>query len=189
MRIQYEITIDDIVASDEFHYSHSPYFQRRRIWHRRGVALYLLFAPIFIVPLFAPNVSLLPVFFLSLAASALFYTTYHARRKQRRTRLIHKMLAEGRKEAEVGEAELELTDIGLRLRSDYAETTLAWKGLERIETTADYTFIYTSAVHSLIIPHDRIIAGDLPAMLAEINRRYRPARQIEVVGIASDDHS
>ena len=181
MRIRYEVTIADLIAYDDFACRQSAHLQRRRYWYRRGVALYILLAPSALVYLFKARTPVLPVFLGSLVAAMFFFLWYPGYLTRRRHRLIHKMAAEDGNKSMLGEAELELTENGLISRTDQIETKLAWESLQRIETTPNATYLYVNQVNACVVPHDKVIEGDFPTMLAEIGRRYHPDRELESV--------
>lgn len=77
------------------------------------------------------------------------------------------------------ELELELVETGFILRTARMETKIPWRTLERIDSRPGYTYLCIDALNAISIPHKGIVAGDFPAMLAEIGRRYQPDQRLE----------
>jgi hypothetical protein len=123
----------------------------------------------------------IPVLFLLVAA--LIGSIYFAVRApnillRKMKRNLIKMYAEGQNKTMLGEQELEVSDVGLVERSKFSETKMAWGAIERIETTPDHTFVYTSSTNAYIIPHHKIIQGDYRTLMAEISRRFQPGQNL-----------
>jgi len=97
-------------------------------------------------------------------------------------RSARKMYAEGQNRG-VGELEwLEATEAGLIAVDELSEGRFDWRMVERVVNTADYLFIYVSAVKAVIVPKLRVTEGDVGAFVREVEERVR-AVQPETAGL------
>ncbi len=80
----------------------------------------------------------------------------------------------------IGEHMLSVDENGILGVSKYSETRLAWGAIDKIESEKDYTYIYITEVSAIIIPHQNITEGDLPALLQAIKTHYKPDQQFIV---------
>lgn len=179
MHIRFERTMDDMIAFNEFHYSHSPVVKKISFRYQWGGALFIVIFSNMVGHWIMPEAPPLLMLSVSLVGAVIFASRASAILKKRMNHNTRKMLAEGRNASFLGEQQLELTDIGLTARSDYIETKLAWGAIERIESTPDYTFLYLNSVQAYVISHNKIIEGDCRMLLAEIGRRFQPGQRLE----------
>ena len=179
MRIRFKRTLNDIIAFSDFHYSHSPTMKKVVARYRVAGALAILILTGAATHSMMPNIPLPLVISVSVVGAAIFATQASNIVKQKMRDNTRKLYSEGKSASLEKEVEMELTETGLIARSDIMETKFAWGAIERIESTADYTFFYISPVQAYIVPHNKIIEGNFPAMLAEIGRLYQPGQRLQ----------
>ena len=179
MRIRFKRTLDDIIAFSDFHYSHSPAMKKIVARYRVAGALAILILTGAMTHTMIPDIPLPLIISVSAVGAAIFATQASNIVKRRLRENTRKLYAEGNNASLEKEVDMELTETGLIARSDIMETKFAWGAIERIETTADYTFFYISPVQAYIVPHNKIIEGNFPAMLAEIGRLYQPGQRLD----------
>jgi len=173
MRVRYEVDLEDLMDFNEYFAMHSPNARKKALRHRRFVTLCLLLVPPALVYLMHIYVLVPAVFLASICLSAHFCQTCPERANRQRKKILHRMHSEGRLETILGERELELSDTGLISRVQGVETKVEWAAFEKIDTAPNYTYLFISPL-TIVIPHNKIVEGNWPAMLAEIGRRYHP---------------
>ncbi|MCW3052033.1 MAG: hypothetical protein JWN14_1203 [Chthonomonadales bacterium] len=178
MRIRYESKLEDYVAFNDYHYSHSPTMKGYLFWYRYLGACAILFLPYLMLRALGSTASLLLIFPVSLIGTAFFVAIAPRILKRRLKHNARKFLSEGKNDSFVGEKELEITEAGLIARSEYTETKLAWGAFERIASTPTHTFLYLSSVQAYVIPHNNILEGDFRAFLTEVGHRFQPGQRL-----------
>ena len=179
MRIRFKRTLNDIIAFSDFHYSHSPAMKKIVARYRVAGALAILLFPAALIHWIMPEVPLPLAISVSVAGAVIFAVQASNIVKRKLRDNTRKLYSEGKSASLEKEVEMELTETGLIARSDIMETKFAWGAIERIESTADYTFFYISPIQAYIVPHNKIIEGNFPAMLAEIGRLYQPGQRLQ----------
>jgi len=174
MRIRFDIALEDLIAFEEARIADSADVRKRQNGFRRFVTGYLLLAPVLLVAFSSMQAYWLPVLLISAALSALFYRAYPGMMRKRLRRGMHMMRDEGELGLSLGEAEWEVLETGLITRIAGLETKLTWAAIDRIETTPDYTYLHIDSIQTCILPHRRILSGDLSAFLTELNRQFPP---------------
>lgn len=172
MPIRFDTALEDLIAFEEARDARSASLQQKRNGFRRFVALYILLAPTLMVGLSAQSAYWLPTLGVSAALAALFYRAYPGMMRNRLRRSMHMMQAEGELNFSLGAAEWEVLESGLVTRIAGLETKMLWAGIERIETTSDYTYVHLESRQTCILPHRRVHSGDLSAFLSELDRRF-----------------
>jgi hypothetical protein len=175
MRIKYHISIDDHVAFSQFHHKHSPTVRRT----------YLIAGVLLPVCLFAYSLltgwyegSWRTSIFVFVVAGLMTFWVFGGKRR-RLERQVRKLLGEGSNKATVGEHELELSENELVERGEYGESRFSLDVVVRLGFTADYTFIYTSAISGITLPKRAVVEGDYDAFITELKRKIEEKKRVE----------
>jgi hypothetical protein len=148
MHVEYDVSLDDLLHFQRYHWKHSPALQRQyRLGFIPAPALGLL-AAVGLVGL-EPRLLWVAVFLATAAIYAAVYV-WCVGRSFRST--LSAALAEGKNRGVLGRHEIELRVEGLREATDVNDTTHAWRGIERIEADERFIFIYTQAMMAHAIP-------------------------------------
>jgi isocitrate dehydrogenase kinase/phosphatase len=83
---------------------------------------------------------------------------------------IRRLYAEGKNSGLFCEHLLSITPEGLTDKTEFVEIRSAWKGVERLEVTPDYAFVYFNSVMAHIISRKRVVEGDFDAFVGELRR-------------------
>jgi len=102
--------------------------------------------------------------------SAIYVVLFLVITRLRTSRVIRQLLREGENKAVVCEHVLEITPDALVESTDISEFRSKWVGIERVEETADHTFIYVQATAAHMIPRAAILEGNYEAFRDEIRR-------------------
>lgn len=168
MRIVYTNTMDDCLAFARFAMERSPTFQQRKwlslLWGTfQALAAVLLSHYLFQIP---PRLLLM----LYLGTVAGFLLLFHIRYGRALTARAEQIYREAANRAILCEHELNLDDEGVTARTTMTESRHAWQAIERVDETAEYGFIYTSAVTAHMIPKRFVMEGDGTQFVAEAKR-------------------
>jgi hypothetical protein len=77
---------------------------------------------------------------------------------------ITKMLENGQNKGTIGSHSITITDHELRETTEVSDSRWTWSGVERVEQTTDYIFIFISPVMAHIIPKRAFESPDTAAM-------------------------
>jgi hypothetical protein len=172
MRLRYEITLDDLLAFTLHVHQQSPTMRRTRLAAVICLAT-MVFGMCVVASEILRNVNLL---WFGLGWAALFAVIYPRLYRRNVKRLSTKLYAEGQNKGLLGEHVAELRDNGLFDGTKFSERTVFWNGIERIESTADHTFVYLSAMSAQVIPEHSVIEGNYRAFVEELQRRWQHAK-------------
>jgi ABC-type multidrug transport system fused ATPase/permease subunit len=172
LKIRYKTTLDDVLELASFHYSISPNLQRSlQIARWISVILFVLLAIIGLIM----KSKYLAFGGLIFAIGYFFYigNSHRKRYLKNFTRMYEKVP----QKSQIGEHKLSFNDIGITEESAASVGTTAWRGIERIKSTPDHTFIYVGPVSAYVIPRAGVIEGDYNSFVAELVQRYDAIRQ------------
>ena len=93
--------------------------------------------------------------------------------------LVRKTYSKPDMQKYLGEHRLEVDDQGIRHRTSVSETRLAWGALHRIESERDYSYWYINSRQAIVIPHQNIVEGSFPALLARVKEHYKPGELLQ----------
>lgn len=179
MKIRYEVTIDDLIAFNRIHFSHSPTARRQRR-QAIGNVIFIMIAIVvgmFVVAFERDDEALM----VSGAGVAIFTIVFLIRlpamTQKRMDRQIRRLFQEGDNKNMLGVQELALEDGLLVNRTAVSESRTKLDAVQRILTQDDYTFIYVSAISAHVIRHDAVIQGDPQAFVEALVRAIGPRRE------------
>jgi hypothetical protein len=159
MEIEFEITLDDLVAFNVYHNRHSKPGKRNRLILSGFLTLAALasMSSILLPDPDSPIVwnassitlSLLPILFMA----ALFGLALSPGvRRWQTKRALKRLLSEGKSKRLVGARRLTLTSTGVTHRTAVTEAETKWSAVEKLVETDQHLFIYTSPVEAFIVP-------------------------------------
>jgi hypothetical protein len=149
MELQYDLTVDDLVAFNKHHIWHSPTCRRSYYWNLiGGIVTGLLVAILIGVFYGTPEWTLLYCAIL-VPLCWLFWRVYYRVAMARRLRKLYR---EGENRGLAGAHVLITDDEGFTSKGQMGEGKLKWAVVERTVEDKDYLYVYISAVSALIIP-------------------------------------
>ncbi len=150
-RVEYEFTLQDALAFNEYHFQHSPAGRRARLRHTflppaiwMGLALgFELFARTGSGHWFA--IALAAVSGIWVLTSPLFL-----QRQIRRS--VLRMYGQPKNRSVLGRHVLTLSPDGLRDESAHTRSEASWDSVARVARTRDHLFIYLNDVSAHVVP-------------------------------------
>ncbi|MDB6033297.1 MAG: hypothetical protein JWM16_3635 [Verrucomicrobiales bacterium] len=162
MTVEYEITKEDVSAFNLYHNRHSPTARQQYLRSWFGPAVIWLVVCIGIWYLadtqrgtpFRTFLDLLPLF--SGIPVYLVYFPWAYRRKLRK--MVNGMVSEGQNRHLFSRHRVTISPNGVTDSGELAQSTTAWRAVERVEAADDYAYIYINALAAIIVPR-RAFAG------------------------------
>lgn len=181
-KLRYRVTVEDVVAFNEFHCLRSPTAIQKR--QRKRVIVSVVAALVYFVigcyiqastswgtGLWFPILFGLTIGAICYVIASPRFAIPHLLRY-----IVRKRYAKPDMSKFLGEHTLEVDDQGFTHRTNYSETRYAWGALERIETEQDRTYLYISAIQAIVIPHKNIEEGNFTALLEAMKAHYTPGQ-------------
>ena len=168
VRIGYDLSEADYIAVNLHVFRRSPATRRSMILAHISKMIVLFCFPCLLAIVWKSWIPIgLGVLWIGID-SALIGRTWRRRLEKH----LRKMLSEGGGKGIVCHHELELVGDGFIERTEVNETKTTWEGIEGIESTEEYTFIYTGAMQAYTIPKAGVVEGDYEEFVAELMRRH-----------------
>jgi hypothetical protein len=151
MKIETEITIDDLLAFNQYHNENSQFLKRRADFLK-----YLMYG----FALFATVNALLKIIqgrihsaVIEMLFASFFLTLSWSKTRRYISNIYAKgMYKEGKNRAMIGRHEIMINDDEFVEKNDSASHAVKWKSVEKIIKTEKYIFVYVSSVSAFLIP-------------------------------------
>jgi len=174
MQIDFEVNLDDYLSLNQHLLKTSPLMKagirKGRAWWAAGpfVGVTLLaiinkmpFEKAIIIVGIVIAVCSLPAFFL--------FPLYF---KMQNRKFIKKTCESEKSKGVLGRHVITITNDHFNEKTEYNDTSIPWKGIDRIETTPDYTFIFTNEVTAYVVPRKSLAAENYSNFTQEIHKIY-----------------
>ncbi len=174
MQIEFEVNIDDCFALNQHLIKNASIMKsavrKGQIWWAigpfAGVTLLAVFRKIpfekaLILIAVVTAILSTPVFFL--------YPLYF---KWQNRKFIKKSCESEKSKGIIGKHLIEVTDENFREKTDFNDTYIPWKGIDRIETTQNHTFIFVNEITAYIVPRHSLSAESYNSFMKEINGKH-----------------
>jgi hypothetical protein len=181
IRLRYGVIVEDLLAFSRYHYAHSKTIKRIQI---RTVCILALCFMVGATLIARGLKSWIPLIFGALA-SVIAAIIFPIRFRWATERNTIRMYEEGQNRGVLGPQTIELRDDGFFKRNDTGESLTLWKGIERMEVTDRYLFVYISAVSAHVVPRYSITEGDFDIFVTELRNRWEGARRLVSFGEGS----
>ena len=174
MKIKYQIDLNDFFVFSNYLIKTSPLLRktirRGQMWWACGP---LVGGLVFSILKGSPSEqALLNLSILSIAISLPMYFLYPHYFKYRNNKQINKLYANNNYMEVLGGHEMKISDRHLTEVTEHNESEIQWGSVSKIETVADYTFIFTSDVSAYIVPHQKITEGNVFQFIETLNEAF-----------------
>jgi hypothetical protein len=109
-------------------------------------AAYLLLAFLFV------GTGLLSFYLFPLIFSLIYVLLFPRLRRRQINGYVRRLVSEGRNRGTLGPHRMAISREGLVDATDVGEAKTLWAGIERVEESADYIFLYKSALSAYVVP-------------------------------------
>jgi len=171
MQLKFDLTKEDVIAFNMYHYAHSPSLRRKKwvnlVW---GMVLALVCV---LAAIAVKGSGGSADFLWSLLVSIPLYIACYPfllRRAQRTA--VERLIAEGQNRDQFGKKQVTITPIEITAGGDLTSTTVRWKAVERIEVAEAYAYVYFSALQAVIIPRRAFASDEEFSAWVETARKY-----------------
>ncbi|MCB2231066.1 YcxB family protein [bacterium] len=166
MKIEYDITLDDLLQFGDYWLRTSKTARRYRLFPLLTGAVCIVCLLIGIAALEKSNV----ILYLALGgigASAFAWFDYPRRVKRR----LAKIYGESENRGALGWHRAELVEAGLTITSEVDALTIGWRGIEDIATTDEHTFVVVGSATAHVIPR-RLNSGDYETFVQKLRASW-----------------
>jgi branched-subunit amino acid transport protein len=175
MVVEFENSLDDVLALNLYHYEQSPGARRTRRLLQFGPPAILV--AIFLGQLLftgASPISSLP--WLMFAVVWAVFVPYMLRRSMRKR--VMQLFVQGQSKGIVGNHTLTLTSKGVTDKTGFGKTETIWRDIWKVVATNQYVFIYLSDTAAHIVPR-RAFPDELKfeEFRDTVIRYYRPSTE------------
>lgn len=171
MKIYYDTTLEDLVAFNRYHCDHSPSARRTMTLLKWSLPLLLVLA-LGCVAFEDGSIAGLVAAVIGLVLfGGLWLFLWPSYFRWSIDRHARRLYSEGANKGVIGPHELELIEDSLVERNPFGESSARLCVIEKIVTTEDFTFIYTSAMGAHVIPHETVDKGELRAFIDALEQR------------------
>ncbi len=149
----YELTTDDLVAFTQFHTSQSPAARKQRVGCLTLAIVAMLLLPGLILlttdkPILETALNIWPLILGPLLLMILAPPYIKWRTRSLSTRILN----EGENSEFNGDCSMSLDDTGIRESKASGDTFRNWSAVQRIVTSTNHLFIYTSGIEAFVVP-------------------------------------
>lgn len=160
MEIEYQCTIDDMVAFNLYHFANSPSLRKQVLVNRlitSTLAVLIVVTGFYIaVGKFLP----LPFIAPSLLIGIIIFFYYPSIQKKTFVRAVTKLLKEGKNKASLEKQKLTLSSDGVSERSALGETKVGWSSIEKVVQVKKHIFLYIGSVNAFVIPKRAFLSDE-----------------------------
>lgn len=174
-RLSFDLALEDLMVWNKFHLANSPTYRRTLFWSTWGFAIVI--AGILVLWAVLKGEPAFAIFGICWGGLYLLYARYKVKRNIES--FTRKMYSEGKNKGTLGPHTLRITTEGFVETSDSGESTTYWGGIERIEESPGYAFVYIGAMLAHVIPEARVTEGDFRAFVDELKRMWAQSQPSE----------
>jgi hypothetical protein len=185
MTLNYDVTAEDFIAFNLYHFRHSPALQRQILITRITLSLLVIGLTLGLVYILDRDKQLsLFALFAAVIGGALFFLIYPRLIEPNLRKQLEKMLHEGKNDGVIGQQTLALTPEGIINGTPTGEQKIFWPAVEKVAATAEHVFIYVSALSAAIIPRRNFASESAcTAFLQALQQYYREATGRELPSV------
>ncbi len=163
-KIEFSVSVDDLVSLNDHHCQESPDIKRMVRWLTIVPSVLCAVAGALAV---AQGIMWCVILLLIALAWPFYYPRLFRHLTSSRMRRLYR---KGENRSLVGKHSLCVEEDGLVHRTEHSDNRIKWLAIERLESNDDHTFIYLSAVSALVVPRHSVTNGDYDACVQEISR-------------------
>lgn len=154
MNIKFQLTEDDYVQFNLFHFQNSS-MAKKTLLIQRLIGPVIFFISIFFFSKVL-NLSFWPLFIMFSVLSILWFLFYPKYFYHVITKQTKKMIYEGQNKGLIGEHKVVFTEEGIEDHTETGVHQILWSGIQQMKENDHYLYLYNTAVSALIIPKRRL---------------------------------
>ena len=168
MKIQFENTLEDVIAFSQHFNKTSPSMRRRRL-------ITLLYFPILwflimVLPYISGNlITIYIIIWIVVSLVWILFMSYFS--KKSITRNVRKLYSEGENKGTIGKHTMVVNPDSLVDITEYGEFSIKWNAINKIESDENYIFIYISSVSAHVIPKKSFVSDlEIENFISEVQK-------------------
>jgi len=174
VKIEFDVTLDDIVYFNKYHFAYSD--QTKKMVFQAQVIVVITILALMTVLAYVTR-----GWYVFISAGILFSVLYVFTAKRDMVRRVEKtarkMFSRSEDREMLGLRSIEIQDDGIHFKSQASEGKTYWNGLTKVEEDEKYAFIFTGSVKAHVIRKESVRAGQLDLFLDEIRKKLKDAPQ------------
>jgi hypothetical protein len=155
MEVEYSLGLEDLLAFNLYHGTHSPTLRRQQVISRLallfGVAVGWLLMSEIAGKIVGPSAWIIFGFAAALVG-VVFFVSYPALLRHRMRRLVGRMYMEGQNRGLFTRRRLTITPETITDATEISVTTMKWVAVEKIAIDQRHVYFYTGSASALILP-------------------------------------
>jgi hypothetical protein len=154
LRVDYHLTLEDLVEFNFYHQSNSSPM-RRRMWFIRGLGLAgIAFGGLWtwLTMTRQADMGMAGAIAIVVGSAVFLVASTASRRRANLRKLLEGMFREGRNENLFGLHRAWVSPRGIRRISRFVDATFQWQAVEKIAASPHAVYIYDSAASAIIVP-------------------------------------
>jgi hypothetical protein len=172
MNIEFQNTLDDILALNWYHHRTSPAARRTLLLFQYGLPVAIVLVVVIIT--FAAGWSLFTIVPAVVLALAWFAFVPQMQKRNLQKQIV-KLYAEGRDRGIVTGHKVSINSSSIADRTDRGETKTAWKDVDKVVATEKHVFIYIGPESALIVPRGAFPGESEYSAFVDTAMRYHRA--------------
>ncbi|TGK22813.1 YcxB family protein [Leptospira stimsonii] len=170
MQITYELTLEDIVNFNEYHFRHSEVSKKKRMIAKLIIPIWTLFVFLALNYTNLENIDEIsfllniPIFIFAIAWFFLFDRLYFWRLRNN----VDKMLREKENKGMIGKQKITLSKDQLLFETSFTSAQFKPGSISEVIETRDYFFLYVSSLNALIVPQGSFQASEKKEFLEKL---------------------
>ena len=173
MKLRYDISLDDLVAFNLHLYRSSSVVRRAMAKQQWYLSISVFISIVGVTKLVDVHANTIATILAAMAIAGLCFFAFPRLEAQSAEKRIKQILGdEAKNKSSLGEHELELVQDGLVERTAAGEKKTKWLGIERIETSAAHTFVYSGAATAYVIPKSTVREGDYESFILAVRQQH-----------------
>jgi hypothetical protein len=175
MKLVYSLKLEDAVKFNQDHLESIPEMKRKLSIMRNVWAFTPLVAisAIMFVEQATPSKTAIVISLVAFCVSTPIYFLQPVFFRWSTSRQLRKIYSEPQNQALLGEHEMEIVGNELVERSGTTENRFQLKSIEKVLTSGDHTYVYTSGAQAHIVPKVRVTEGDYDAFVRKLRKKTK----------------
>ena len=176
MVIQYQSTLEDLLAFNRYHIEHSPSLRRYHWYVRIGASVLCVVVGLIMFYALEHSFRISPILYavaIGMGVCAFFVLPpmiWSSTKKR-----IVRMFQEGQNKGMAAPTTLSIDESGIEANNGLGTSKLLWTAIERLAVTDEYAFLYVSAMNAVVVPK-RAFASDAQRQeFVQLVRQYHGA--------------
>jgi len=175
MKLEYSVSIEDIIAFNNHHMEATPAIRRKLAVMRFVWA----FAPLLAIWLItsvegmAPGKAMWVIAVVAICVSSPIYLFQPLFLRWLNTRQVRKAYSNDQSQALLGEREIKIAGNALVENTSAGETQTGYDLINRVDADDNYLFVYATNSRVHIVPKKAVRSGDFDAFVAELKKKAK----------------